>query len=670
VRNTIWKTALALAVALMAAGCPIEPVPSDNALLQTLGVAGFSLDASFDPAVLEYTVLVPAETLSIALQAVAADALAKVEIDKANPASIPLVPGPNVIAITVSAENASEKKRYKLTVYRCNTTAEVLDSVNGSRLPATGISYKVSEGGSLINTFKAGANPQCIYIAPSRTVRVEACVTGRASDARDGFRAVYGADNRLRFISQKLEMSTFPAEAPTLDSFEYTRDADPTADSAMWLSFESGIGLDLNTVTGFRIRVSGKSDIEPTSWSGSGISLGIDYVPSLFQPGLAVSAQSSKFDLVGKRFHADAIFVTAGQVLVSGPHRATILVYDRANNRLERGYEFTISSAEPVGADISSAFIQYPSLRFFTYGLSQEDFSIRGRSEGMPVTSTGGTSYRAMIWFQLMTQATGGLAVPISGFHVARSTDGIHYADIGSINYGSLGTGNGTYHIFFDTDSSLEPGILYYYVATAFTDATHEKKTPVMSATLLPPFTASLVAPSNESTIPAILSPPGFVFTISNSALMESSLSDYFYLAPMLRQKDGTPVFYGEYRLRLSDNLIMVKEGSEYRSIPLAYGGTSSDYFTYHDGTVTLKPALFFAEANWYGRSAIRYRSGVTYEWDIFGNYTGEGGLGTLNGMNPMYFSRDGSNSVSNSLADIYQKGNQTLNGWFEFTVE
>jgi hypothetical protein len=35
-----------------------------------------------------------------------------------------------------------------------------------------------------------------------------------------------------------------------------------------------------------------------------------------------------------------------------------------------------------------------------------------------------------------------------------------------------------------------------------------------------------------------------------------------------------------------------------------------------------------------------------------------------------MYFSRLGVNSEARSYADVYLKGNQTLNGWFEFTVQ
>jgi hypothetical protein len=291
--------------------------------------------------------------------------------------------------------------------------------------------------------------------------------------------------------------------------------------------------------------------------------------------------------------------------------------------------------------------------------------------DAMPVTVTGGTNYQATVSFSFTASDSDETNIPILGFKVYRSSDAVNFAQVGLINYGSLSTGTAGVHTYKDAESTLEVNRTYWFKVVAFTDDSHMKESAVTSATLLPPFTTSLVAPATESTLDVSVKLPDYVFSISDPAILSGALAnDLLYFAPAIKQKDGPYVFYGEFYYRFGATpFLAFRFGSNFHNVLGSFPGSLSDYIVIDGGTITLKSALLNQVTNMWNYTPIAYQSGVTFEWDMFGNNIGT--LGTISGMNPVFLQRTGvGGGISRSYADAYEKGNQTINGWFEFTVK
>lgn len=93
---------------------------SSNNFLSSITIEGFNLDPKFDKEVLEYTVLVPAETEKIKLNAQLADSNSKVT----GTGEIALKTGLNNLALIVTAENGSKR------TYVIKATVEELKPLN------------------------------------------------------------------------------------------------------------------------------------------------------------------------------------------------------------------------------------------------------------------------------------------------------------------------------------------------------------------------------------------------------------------------------------------------------------------------------------------------------------------------------------------------------------
>lgn len=112
------------------------------------------------------------------------------------------------------------------------------------------------------------------------------------------------------------------------------------------------------------------------------------------------------------------------------------------------------------------------------------------------------------------------------------------------------GSGSGGYHSYVDTDSSLVMGTTYYYKCTVFADATQSKDSGSVYSKLLPAFHSPLLAtPANRTGFaftPPTTGIPNFTFTISNTALWDAAVSDYFLLT--VRDKSGGFKYVGMFR--------------------------------------------------------------------------------------------------------------------------
>ena len=662
-RKTVGRLVVIIVVMLIASGCAQPTAPkSSDATLSALSVTGQTLNKAFSSATTSYAIVVDRNTTRVTIVASANSDAASLVWNKVA-ADTDLVVGPNIFTATVTAEDGNTKA-YTVTVYKANATAEIIGSVNGSKISTGGTIY-VYQNGSLLYDAAFVANPQPLWLAAGTSYTVKASPANRAQSSKEN---VIGAnDLSLTMICPTLDMSTFPAESPIINSIQYTTDADPTA--ATWTSIVSGSSVDFSTITHIKLVATGKSEMDETSWSGFGIKMGLDQTPSIFSgytPDATLS--TSSYDAATGTFTGTAYFDITGADIIPGDHTLSCVIYDRANNRTELNLTVTNSGAGTTGADISANFFQSLKADLRIYGVSRDYFKKTKTTDSLTGLATGPITYRTAITFKFQTASSGGSAVPILGFRVYRSSDiGVNWSLIGTENYGVPTTGVGGTHTYYDADSQLKEGVEYEYKITAFMDGANTNESAVIGPVeFLPAYTASLKDPANKSAAIDAANLPNFTFTISDPSLWDAAVSDYFYFSPVIRKADGTHVYIGYMLYSFDDDGLYYWDGNFYTPIEgISLNTADVISFDAPTGTVSLSPELFNIDTNYAAYADLELESGATYYWDIFGDYTGSADSNVAS-----YFQKSGTNCVSRSYADVYQNGQQTLNGWFSFTVE
>ena len=152
---------------------------------------------------------------------------------------------------------------------------------------------------------------------------------------------------------------------------------------------------------------------------------------------------------------------------------------------------------------------------------------------------------------------------------------------------------------------------------------------------------------------------------------------------PAIRKKTGETIYCGMYMYDIkSDGLSYWDiQDSNWKEIIRTAEETLSDYFAFdkQKGEITLKPAALIANANLYAAGAPVLSAGVTYEWDIFGNWSGGYDPGNSEYVDPPCFFKEDTAidslgrriySESYSFSDSYEDGMDALNGWFELIAE
>ncbi len=125
---------------------------SPNIKLSSLKVEGYGLTPSFQPDILEYTLVVPADTASVNITAVTMDSKAKVT----GTGTVELPEIENVITVTVTAENGSTRE-YKLTIAKEAPEVGGIDFADNYKLSGTYImaapgTTSETMTGNLLNT--------------------------------------------------------------------------------------------------------------------------------------------------------------------------------------------------------------------------------------------------------------------------------------------------------------------------------------------------------------------------------------------------------------------------------------------------------------------------------------------------------------------------------------
>jgi hypothetical protein len=553
-------------------------------------------------------------------------------------------------------------------------TITAIDSVNGSILSGS-FTVKTLNSAGAAASYSASTNPFTISVPSDETYDISVNNTGRAQDKHEKVAVGVSAISQT-YILQELGNTSYPVVSPSITSIAYTTTADPTSATAVWTGLASGASIDISTITGLKVVATSYASVDDTSWSGY-FKVGLDQATTTFSGSSAIS-KSESTDTSKGLITTTAIFGLGNMTITSGSHTLSIVAYDRTNNRVQRDIAVTATQALTSGADISADKFSGLLADFRLYGVTRSYFGANQGAKALTPISTGSVSYRAALTFQFVDANS--IDVPILGFRVYRSTDGgTSYTLAGTVNYGKLSVGtkddkttNGT-HTYYDADSSLTEGVSYTYKVEAFTDDVHTlTSNPTGAMAFLPAFTSSLASPANKaaSVDPATTS---FTFTVSNRALWNASISDYYFFAPLIKSKDGTIVYYGQFFYDFAADKLYFYYSSPASAYDITqYCGSSSlaDYFSFDaaSGTITLKPALFCANTNYGTGATPSYSSGATYEWDIFGYASGT--LGDPSYMTASWFQKSAKNAVSKSLADVYQNGQDTLNGWYSFTAQ
>ncbi|HEY9055174.1 MAG TPA: hypothetical protein VIO60_10195, partial [Rectinemataceae bacterium] len=156
-----------------------------------------------------------------------------------------------------------------------------------------------------------------------------------------------------------------------------------------------------------------------------------------------------------------------------------------------------------------------------------------------------------------------------------------------------------------------------------------------------------------------------------------------FCFAPAIREKTGKTIFFGEFQFYYPERMLYYYDYASDSWMPVAnHPDKLGEYFAYNakTGQITIKPALLAGKHNFYSTADAVLAPGVTYEWNIFGSWTGSNydpGNGTS--VSPPFFygqwsaysysAGDWFYSYSYSYADSYEDGMDAVNGWFELVA-
>lgn len=563
----------------------------------------------------------------------------------------------------------------------------VVDSVNGTGVSGVSVVVTDQAGAQLMSATTNASGYASIIVDPLERVTITANKSGCAESVLIMNAGADGVIVNKALVLQKLGMVTRVAAAPIITAVEVARDSEALE---IREPLDGTTAMSTEGETYILVTVHGASAVEPTAWSGFGVKMGIDIGADTFNgmEGYLIDGPT----LLASGTHAGMyeslyLFDLSDMEYNAGEHAMNLVAYDVANNRTEIVQPITFLANSSVTAEaLTGCLFDDVNADLRAYGLSRQYFGkdTGASTQAMAVYDGKSTTYRTNITFKF-TKADGTTHQPIRGFRVYRSTDGVAFKLAGTMNFGGLqvsaddnpGTpavNESKSHSYFDTDSMLKPGVVYYYQIEAFTDAANALRSGSVGAKVYQPFTASLVGPANRGEVtvdPDNWVGPAYSFSISNTSLWSAAQSDFFYFTLMVRNKTGDLVYLGMFRRNFATGNWEFSPDTEswYAFVEElgAYGApfdSNDSYFTYSNGTITfaLDGLATFVGTNLLGPT-VAYNPGQTYEWDIIGTTE------LISTDNPCWFEKAYTGGVAKSYGDAYSEGANTLNGRFEFVA-
>jgi len=224
----------------------------------------------------------------------------------------------------------------------------VLDSVNGSALAGATVTALDSTG-AVAETEQSLSDGSALFttLITNSAYTLQARFSGRAASDLVNFIAAPGEEAGLYCYA--LGISGTQATPPHIEAFQYSTDGGTT-----WTPLAMGSAATTLVNGGFKIRAvsAGVVAVRDTSWSGFGIGLDVDRMPTwanyIEVPDYVETAQpvtsSDDFNYstdVGL-FQTEADFNFSTITLGSGSHILDLVSYDVANNRVEERVNIVI----------------------------------------------------------------------------------------------------------------------------------------------------------------------------------------------------------------------------------------------------------------------------------------------------------------------------------------
>jgi hypothetical protein len=151
---------------------------------------------------------------------------------------------------------------------------------------------------------------------------------------------VAAAGSTVALYCHMIGINGVSATVPTIEYIKYSTD-----NGATWTSLSTGA-----TVSGsFEIEagVLGVVAVKATSWSGFGIGIDLDRMPTntngynSSSSSLVSTVTDATLDSSTGKYRTVALFNLSGLTFLSGSHTLELVAYDVANNRVEERIPFT-----------------------------------------------------------------------------------------------------------------------------------------------------------------------------------------------------------------------------------------------------------------------------------------------------------------------------------------
>ena len=218
-------------------------------------------------------------------------------------------------------------------------TVIVLDSVNGS--PLSGATVTVLDSSSAVVHTGATASSGTVAaftLTSGASYSITAYLSGHAASTMQDFVAVDGTTVAL--YCHTIGIDGVAATAPTVQSIQYS------TDGTHWSTLTNGSSLG----TGFQIKASvlGAVAVKATSWSGFGIGIDLDEMPtdtdgwSTNSSSLVTTLTDSAYDSTSSEYQTVDLFNFSSRSFLTGTHTLELVAYDVANNRVEEHIMFTL----------------------------------------------------------------------------------------------------------------------------------------------------------------------------------------------------------------------------------------------------------------------------------------------------------------------------------------
>ncbi len=648
---------------VLALGCSSHnnPAPlSTNANLAALTVSTGNGDVvpAFAPATTTYS-LVPnfaANPAPITVTATLADTNSTMTLNGSALASgvssapIPMAVGTNTLTIVVKAQDQSTTKSYTITrkIYAQNTTVHVLDSSNGTAVPNATITVADATGKVLQTGISVDATGSAtLGLDGASAYNLSAMAPGSAQSLFAKFDS--SRETVANFFCHPLGMINFPAQAPKFTALSYG------PGDGTWIPVGAGNAISdtAANIGAFMATAQGTSAVAPTAWSGFGMGLSLDqpawsWSANMYTPyaidELAVPVAGSSPALYQSTME---MWTPFNVTTPTTAHYLDLVAFDVANNRIEQKIYVNVTDAASNTSqpDISALTPSPVTLNLYTHGLSRNLFAIT------PV-DTNAVTYEPDIWFSLKNLNNS--AASILGYDILRSTDGTHWTKIASnLMYSLVSVASPM--VYTDNDPTLKLGVTYYYKVRCFTGNTtnnggYTLDSAPVGAAFLPPFTASLKAPASESISLSLT--PQFSFSISNPALFDPAVSDYFYFYLYVKEKTMSAATYGKsYRYNFALRRFEGLSGSTWSDASATVSVDST-----HTSITIASPVGYF-------------QPGVSYEWSIFGDSTAYPAR-----FKKYVYPYNDPTSVNYAVAlshgSTYEHSYGAVNGYFTLTID